>query len=121
MRKVIQVGRKGKREDPEALRIAEQIDSRVELNQSLIPLGLDAVKDLLQQEVKALAGERYQRGGRPAGRVCWGRQRGSVYLADQKLPIQVPRVRDRDAASEVPLLSYSTATAASFFGRGAAA
>ena len=66
MRKVIQVGRKGKREDGEALRMAEQIDSRVELIQALIPLGLDAVKDLLQQEVKALAGERYRRGPRPA-------------------------------------------------------
>lgn len=107
MRKVIQVGRKGKREDGEALRMAEQIDSRVELIQALIPLGLDAVKDLLQKEVKALAGERYRRGGRPAGRVRWGRQRGSVYLADQKLPIQVPRVRDSHAGLEVPLLSYS--------------
>ncbi len=66
MRKVIQVGRKGKREDREVLRVAEQIDSRVELIQALIPLGLDAVNDLLQQEVKALTGERYRRGDRPA-------------------------------------------------------
>ncbi len=81
MRKVIQVGRKGKREDRETLRMAEQIDSRVELIQALIPLGLDTVNDLLQQEVKALTGERYQRGGRPVGRVRWGRQRGSLYLS----------------------------------------
>jgi len=47
--------------------MAEQIDSRVELIQALIPFGLDAVNDLLQKEVKALAGERYRRGGRPAG------------------------------------------------------
>ncbi len=40
MRKVIQVGKKGKREDGEALRMAEQIDSWVELIQALIPLGL---------------------------------------------------------------------------------
>jgi hypothetical protein len=38
--------------------------------------------------------------------VRWGRQRGSVYLADQKLPIQVPRVRNRQAGVEVPLESY---------------
>ena len=49
MRKVIQVGRKSKREGGEALRMAEQIDSRVELIQALIPLGLDAVKNLLQR------------------------------------------------------------------------
>ena len=75
MRKVIQVGRKSKREDREALRMAEQIDSRVELIQALIPLGLDAVKDLLQKEVKALAGERYRRGGGPPD-GCVGGDRG---------------------------------------------
>lgn len=121
MRKVIQVGRKGKREDGEALRMAEQIDSRVELIQALIPLGLDAVNDLLQKEVKALAGERYRRGGRPAGRVRWGRQRGSVYLADQKLPIQVPRVRDSHAGAGSTPVELFTVTAATFFGRGAVA
>jgi hypothetical protein len=37
------------------------------------------------------------------GHVRWTRQRGSVYLADQKLPIEVPRVRDRHRHVEVPL------------------
>ena len=54
MRKVIQVGRK--REDREALRMAEQIDSRVELIQALIPLGLDAVKDLCNYSGRFLIG-----------------------------------------------------------------
>ncbi len=75
MRKVIQVGRKGKMEDGETLRMAEQIDSRVELIQALIPLGLDAVNDLLQQEVMVLAGERYRRGGGPPD-GCVGGDRG---------------------------------------------
>jgi transposase-like protein len=39
--------------------------------------------------------------------VRWGRQRGSVYLADQKLSVQVPRVRNRHAGIEVPLQSYA--------------
>ena len=39
------------------------LDSRVELIQALIPLGLEAVNDLLQQEVTALVGERYSRHG----------------------------------------------------------
>ncbi len=38
--------------------------------------------------------------------VRWGRRRGSVYLADQKLPILVPRVRNRHAGVEVPLQGY---------------
>jgi transposase-like protein len=83
-----------------------ELDSRVELIQALIPLGLEAVHDLLQQEVMALAGQRYGRGdGRP-GHVRWGRQNGSVYLADQKVAIPVPRVRDRLGGQEVPLGTY---------------
>jgi transposase-like protein len=38
--------------------------------------------------------------------VRWTRQRGSVYLADQKLPIEVPRVRDQHRHVEVPLPTY---------------
>jgi hypothetical protein len=34
-----------------------------------------------------------------AGSRGWCATGGSVYLADQKLPIQVPRVRDRAAAA----------------------
>ncbi len=82
------------------------IGARVALIQTLIPLGLEAVSEALQREVVALAGERYARtGGRPEV-VRWGRQAGSVYLADQKLPVVVPRVRDRSRQVEVPLATY---------------
>ncbi|MCO4098219.1 MAG: IS256 family transposase [Gemmatimonas sp.] len=75
--------------------------------QALIPLGLQAVEDALQQEVLALAGPRYAHAdGRP-GIARWGAQAGSVFLADQKLPIQVPRVRDRATNTEVPLATYA--------------
>jgi putative transposase len=40
---------------------------------------------------------------RPAGTA-----RGSIYLADQKVPIAVPRVRDRRQQREVPLETYTT-------------
>jgi transposase-like protein len=75
--------------------------------QALIPLGLAAVEGALQGEVRRLAGARYQRTGRPLGHVRWGRQRGSVYLLDQKLPVLVPRVRDRRRACELPLETYA--------------
>lgn len=74
---------------------------------ALIPLGLQAVEEALVEEVTALAGPRHARDdGRPA-LVRWGRQRGSIYLADQKLPIAVPRVRDRVEQREVPLATYA--------------
>ena len=73
--------------------------------QALIPLGLKAVEDALAQEVTALAGARYAHDDAPH-LVRWGHQRGSIFLADQKLPIAVPRVRDRAADHEVPLATY---------------
>ena len=76
--------------------------------QALIPLGLRAVEEALQQEVSALAGARYARHGGAPGVVRWGQQAGSIFLADQKLPITVPRVRDQVARSEVPLATYAT-------------
>lgn len=74
--------------------------------QALIPLGLHAVAELLRQEVTALAGRRYAHDDEHPHLARWGSQPGSIYLADQKLPIQVPRVRDRAAGHEVPLATY---------------
>ena len=74
--------------------------------QELIPLGLKAVEDALQQEVTALAGRRYAHDDAAPHLVRWGTQPGSIYLADQKLPITVPRVRDRTAGHEVALPTY---------------
>jgi putative transposase len=83
-----------------------EIDVQVALIQALIPLGLAAVNDLLQQEVAQLAGARYAR--KDAKETCrrWGEQPGSVYLADQKLPLRVPRVRDVAKGQEIRLASY---------------
>lgn len=75
--------------------------------QALIPLGLRAVGEALDQEVRALAGPRYAREGSRSSVVRWGRQRGSIYLADQKVPVVVPRVRDRAAGCELPLATYA--------------
>jgi transposase-like protein len=85
---------------------AESVDAKVALIQALIPLGLEAVAEALEDELVALAGPRYSRtGGRP-GVVRWGHQRGSVYLLDQKLPILYQRVRDRRQHTEIPLRTY---------------
>ncbi len=75
--------------------------------QALIPLGLRAVEDALQAEVSALAGRRYGRDDNRPSVVRWGKQRGSIYLADQKLPLLVPRVRDLQECRELPLATYA--------------
>ena len=75
--------------------------------QALIPLGLQAVEEALQQEVTALAGARYAHADGHVGIARWGAQAGSIFLADQKLPITVPRVRDVRAGTELPLATYA--------------
>jgi putative transposase len=81
------------------------IDVKAELIQALIPIGLWHIKELLEEEVRQIAGERYRRSGLP-GYDRWGKQGGSVYLLDQKLPMMVPRVRDQGEGKEVRLRSY---------------
>lgn len=118
MKSIVRVRRRSKRRGHEdtvetertkaAEDVASSLNSRVELIQALIPLGLEAVGDVLQQEVTALAGVRYQRSGGQPGYARWGSQRGSVFLADHKVAIEVPRVRDRGRDLEVPLATYQS-------------
>ena len=99
----------GHRSAPTATQLAIPLDdgtAMLAMIQELIPLGLKAVSEALTQEVAALAGPRYAHGDAHPSRVRWGRQAGSIYLADQKLPMVVPRVRDRTAGREVPLATY---------------
>lgn len=111
MKSVMRIQRQGKVKDvnPEVLATmpdAREVDSTVALIQALIPLGLQAVGEALDAEVTALAGARYSRTGGQPGLVRWSRQQGSVYLADQKLPITYTRVRDLPRRQEVPLQTY---------------
>ena len=82
---------------------SDDLDVRAALIQELIPLGLQAVAEELKVEVEKLAGERHARGG---DNYRWGHQNGSVYMRDQKFPIQVPRLRDKSNNREVILESY---------------
>ena len=61
----------------------QDTDVKVSLIQALIPEGLKAVNDKLQEEVSLLAGRKHQHGKE---NVRWGSQGGSVYLLDQKFP-----------------------------------
>jgi hypothetical protein len=104
MRKVLRIGEKGKvKLDREEREVTSDLRTRVAIIQDLIPLGLAAVADVLDQEVEELAGNRYSREGGKPGHCRWGSERGSVYLADQKLPISRPRVRNRIMKQGSPL------------------
>ena len=83
-----------------------ELDTKVELIRSLVPLGVLHVEELLDEEVTALAGERYARKTASVGGRRHGRNPGTVGLAGQRVPIRVPRIRSV-AGSEIPLRSYA--------------
>lgn len=99
---------KEEQEDPiTATDAADQdLDVRIALIQALVPLGLEAVGDLLKDEVERLAGPWYSRKSSDGLYRRWGKQKGSVFLADQKLPIRVPRVRNVQTDTEESLSVY---------------
>ncbi len=81
-----------------------ELDSKVLLIQDLVAIAMMQVSETFQEEVAALAGPRYEHedGG---SRICrHGSNPGSVRLGGQRVPVQVPRVRDE--RGEIPLDSY---------------
>jgi len=82
-----------------------EMDTKVELIRSLVPLGLMHVEELLDEEVVALAGSRYERKAESVRGRRHGSNPGSVRMAGQRVPIRVPRVRS-GRGGEIPLRSY---------------
>ena len=100
--KVKEIGLRGLADHPEGA----DVNTTVALIQALIPLGLRAAGEALAAEVTRLAGPKHSRTEGLPGYVRWCHQRGSIYLADQKLPITYPRVRDLPGKREIPLRTY---------------
>ena len=84
---------------------ALEVDAKVELIRSLVPLGLMHIEELLDDEVTALAGARYARKDPSVGGRRHGSNPGTVGLAGPRVSIRVPRLR-HVAGSEIPLRSY---------------
>ena len=82
-----------------------EVDAKVELIRSVVPLGLLHIEELLDEEVTALAGERDARKDPSAGGRRHGSNPGTVGLAGQRVPIRVPRIR-HVTAREIPRRSY---------------
>ena len=82
-----------------------ELDAKVELIRSLVPLGLMHVEEILDEEVVALAGARYERKEESVRGRRHGSNPGSVRMAGQRVPIRVPRVRTGEGG-EIPLRSY---------------
>ena len=82
-----------------------EVDAKVALIRSWVPLGLLHIEELLDEEVTALAGERDARNAPSVGGRRHGSNPGTVGLAGQRVPIRVPRIR-HVTEREIPLRSY---------------
>lgn len=83
------------------------IDVKLQLLQHHAELARLLAREILDEEVEALVGKRYSR-DHPTGECyCrWGQNPGSVRISGERVPIDVPRVRDVEAGEERPLESY---------------
>jgi len=83
------------------------IDTKLHLPSRHAKMARLLAEEILEEEVEALAGERHSR-ERPSGKhLCrWGSNPGSIRIDEEKVPIDVPRVRDTDAGEEQTLESY---------------
>ena len=86
-----------------------EVDAKVELIRSLIPLGLLHIEELLDEEVTALAGERYARKDPSVGGRRHGSHPGTVGLAGQRVPMRVPRIRHVHGARDSTAVVRSAA------------
>lgn len=86
-----------------ALGSIDDADVKIWLLQAGMPAILAQVQTMFEEEVKRIAGS-----PRTHGKINtrWGEQGGSIYILDQKIPVDVPRVRNKTTDTEVPLAAY---------------
>ena len=87
----------------EITRASETTNGRLEIIRALVPMGLEALHQMLTRELDDLTGAKNKH-DQDLNR--WGWQAGSVYMGEEKFRIEVPRVRDTVKNTEVRLKAY---------------
>jgi putative transposase len=100
------------RHSPEQIRFLRDLQTqglevKLHLLQHYAKLAELLAREIMDEEVEALAGQRYAREKPHGGRYSrWGRNPGSIRIGQERVPVAVPRVRDTQAGRERPLESY---------------
>ncbi|MCS4142409.1 hypothetical protein [Salinibacter ruber] len=83
------------------------IDMKLQLLKHHADMARLLAEEILEEDVEALAGERHSRSC-PSGKSLqrWGYNPGSIRIDGEKVPIKIPRLRDKDAEEEHTLESY---------------
>lgn len=83
------------------------LDVKLHLLMHYAELARLLAREILDEEVIGLCGEHYSRDKPLEGRYRrWGSNPGSIRIGQERVPIDVPRVRDVAAERERPLRSY---------------
>ena len=87
--------------------LSNGLEVKLHLLQHYAEMALLLAQELLDEEVTMLCGARYTREKPLNGRYSrWGTNPGSIRLQDERVPIEIPRVRDMEADIERPLETY---------------
>jgi Transposase, Mutator family. len=83
------------------------IDTKLQLLKHHADMARLLAEEILEEDVEALAGERHSRNC-PSGKSLqrWGYNPGSIWIDGEKVPIEIPRLRDKEKKEEHTLESY---------------
>jgi transposase-like protein len=74
--------------------ISQPIEMQYELFKNFIDIAKMHYNNLVTEELKAKAGEKYERGKRYSR---WGSNPGSIRIGEEKVPVEVPRIYDKES------------------------
>jgi len=87
--------------------LEQDLNVKLEILKNHLEISRFLVNDILEEEVRQLAGNRYSHDRPHNGRYTrWGFNPGSVKLGSENVRIDVPRVYDREEKQHVPLGNY---------------
>ena len=87
--------------------LGQSIDTQLEIISHHMEICRIVINSIIDREVCDYTGERYSHNKPNNGRYSrWGFNPGSVKLGDQKVPIDVPRILDKEEKKNIPLEYY---------------
>lgn len=87
--------------------LESNVATKLALLQNQFEISMILINDILNDEVRQYAGERYNRKKPYNGRYNrWGTNPGSVWLGEEKVRIDVPRIHDNESNCDKSLENY---------------
>jgi len=97
-------------ETPTAETLKQVLDEPIEVKLHLLPRYAEMARllagEIMDEEVEALTGTCHSRKEPGQRHRRWGTNPGSIRIDGERVPVDVPRVRDVEAGTERPLQSY---------------